>query len=257
MRVLAWNLWWRFGGAWREREAGIVATLRTVQPDLAGFCETWAGEGTTQPQLLADRLGLAHAAFAPTSLPPVPVPPEEPSQAGIEMGIGLISRWALSEVTVHELPHPQRAGPPPTALSAVVDGRFRAIVTCIEWEPRYAQDQMIQARTVAELATASDLPVLVLGDLNAAVDQPEMAPLLAALTDTWQAAGADPNAVTLSSAVPQAPLEATKQIDRRIDHILARTNGPLAVGRAFLAGNHPINGHHPSDHFAVVTDLSL
>jgi endonuclease/exonuclease/phosphatase family metal-dependent hydrolase len=256
MRVMTWNLWWRFGGAWLEREAGIMATLESVQPDVAGLCETWAGDGTTQPHRLAERLGGMHAAFAPTSIPPVPHPPEEPSQAGIQMGIGLISRSRPVDITVHELPHPRRAGPPPTALSAVL-GRCRVIVTCLEWEPSYAEDQLAQARAVAGLAAASDLPVLVLGDLNAAAGTAEMAPLLAVLTDTWPAGGGDPAAVTLSSAVPEAPLEAVGQIDRRIDHILARTPGDLTVHRAFLAGDRPIAGRYPSDHFAVVADLDL
>jgi hypothetical protein len=77
------------------------------------------------------------------------------------------------------------------------------------------------------------------------------------LTDTWAAGGGDPGAVTLSSALPMAPVEATKQIDRRIDHVLARPAGALRVDRAFLAGDRPIDGRHPSDHFAVVVDLDL
>jgi endonuclease/exonuclease/phosphatase family metal-dependent hydrolase len=258
MRVMSWNVWWRFGGAWREREAGIVGTVRDVRPDVLGLCETWAGDGTTQPRLLADRLGGFDAAFTPTSLPPVPHPPEEPSQAGVQMGVGLVSRWPILGAEVHELPHPQRAGPPPTALSAVLErpgGRLRVIVTCLEWETWYAGDQLAQARAVAELAEASDLPVLVLGDLNAAVDQAEMAPMLAVLTDTWVAGGGDPAAVTLSSAVPEAPVEAVKQIDRRIDHILVR--GPFTVERAFLAGDKPVGGLYPSDHFAVVADVEI
>jgi hypothetical protein len=50
--------------------------------------------------------------------------------------------------------------------------------------------------------------------------------------------------------VPEAPLEATKQIDRRIGHILARAGrdgAVLTVRRAFLAGEQPIDGRHPSD----------
>lgn len=254
---MTWNVWWRFGGAWREREDGIVATLLAVQPDVVGLCETWAGDGTTQPRLLAERLGGFDATFAPTSIPPVPHPPEEPSQAGVQMGVGLVSRWPITGRTVHELPHPQRTGPPPTAISAILDrpgAPFRVIVTCLEWETWFAQDQLAQARAVAELAAASDLPAVVLGDLNASVDQPEMAPLLAVLADAWPAGGGDPAAVTLSSAVPQAPLKAVKQIDRRIDHVLAHGGG-LTVERAFLAGDQPIDGLHPSDHFAVVADL--
>ncbi|MEV4201455.1 endonuclease/exonuclease/phosphatase family protein [Micromonospora globbae] len=265
MRVMTWNLWWRFGGAWREREAGIVATLERVRPDVAGLVEVWAGDGTTQAHLLADRLGGMAAAFAPTSLPPAPDPPEEPSQAGIEVGIGLLSRWPIVATEVHELPHPQRGGPPPTALLATLDhpaGPLRVVVACIEWEPAFAADQLAQSNALAALAADprldGDLPVLLVGDLNAAFDQPDLRRLRDVMVDTWTAGGGDPAAVTLSSAVPEAPLEATKQIDRRIDHVLARPGRPggaVTVRRAYLAGDHPVGGRYPSDHFAVVAEL--
>lgn len=267
VRVMIWNVWWRFGGAWRERERGIMATLRQVRPDIVGLVETWAGDGTTQAERLAEALGGMATAYASTPLPPAPDPPEEPSQAGIDVGIGLLSRWPIAATEVHELPHAHRPGPPPTALLATLDhprGPLRVIVACIEWEPRYAADQLAQSRALAALATDprldGDLPVLLVGDLNADPNQPELAPLLDVLVDTWTAGGGDPDAVTLSSAVPDAPLEATKQIDRRIDHILARPGrdgGTLTVRRAFLAGDHPVDGRYPSDHFAVVADLDL
>jgi len=65
-------------------------------------------------------------------------------------------------------------------------------------------------------------------------------------------------AVTLDSAVPFAPVEAVKQIDRRIDHVLARPGrlgSPVTVHGCFLAGNEPIEGTYPSDHYAVGADL--
>jgi endonuclease/exonuclease/phosphatase family metal-dependent hydrolase len=265
VRLMIWNVWWRFGGSWRERERGIIATLEQARPDIIGLVETWADETTTQAELLADRLGFAAATFAPTSLPPVPDPPEEPTQAGIRMGIGLISRWPIIATEIHDLPQTQRPGAPPTALLATIDhpqGPLRVIVTCTEWEPAYAADQLAQHRALAALASDSrldgDLPVVLVADLNAAVDQPELAPLLDVMVDTWAAAGGDPHAVTLSSAVPEAPLEATKQMDRRIDHILARPgrgDAKLTVRQAFLVGDHPIDGRYPSDHFAAVADV--
>jgi endonuclease/exonuclease/phosphatase family metal-dependent hydrolase len=41
MRVMTWNLWWRFGGNWREREVGIISRLEEVQPDVVGLQEVW------------------------------------------------------------------------------------------------------------------------------------------------------------------------------------------------------------------------
>jgi endonuclease/exonuclease/phosphatase family metal-dependent hydrolase len=264
MRVMTWNVWWRFGGNWRERANGIEITLRTYQPDVLGLVETWSGDGTTQPDELAARLGL-HAAFAPTSLPPAPDPVEEPGQLGATVGLGLLSRWPILRTEVHELPHEQRPGAAPTALAATLDhprGHLFVIVTCREWEPRYAADRAAQSRALADLVTdpAFDgpLPVLLIGDLNAPPDEPELAPLRAVTVDTWEAGGGDPQATTLDSLVPYAPLEATTLIDRRIDHVLARPGRPgaaVTVRGAFLAGDRPIDGLYPSDHYAIGADL--
>ena len=35
MRVMTWNLWWRFG-AWEQRQRAIVETIRRADPDV-GF----------------------------------------------------------------------------------------------------------------------------------------------------------------------------------------------------------------------------
>jgi endonuclease/exonuclease/phosphatase family metal-dependent hydrolase len=265
MRVMTWNVFWRFGGDWREREPAILATLETYRPDVLALVETWAGDGTSQPDELARALGL-HAAWVKTSLPPEPEPIEYPEQDGIQVGIGLLSRWPILALEIHDLPHDQRGGPPPTAMVATLDhprGPLHVIVTCLEWEPEFAADQLAQARAVAGLATDPRLdgrmPVLVLGDMNAAVEHPEIAPLVDALIDTWTAGGGDPGAKTLDSAVPHAPVEAVKLIDRRIDHIFARPGRPgrpLTVDGAFLAGDRRIGAVYPSDHYAVGVDLT-
>lgn len=258
---MVWNVWGRSGGNWRRREESILATLQTYRPDVLGLVESWSGDGTDQPRRLAVPCGM-HAAWAPTSLPP-PLPYAD--QNGIEIGLGLLSRWPILTAERHELPNEQRGGPAPAALLATLDhprGPLHVIVSCTEWEPHFAGDHLAQCRRLAALATDQrldgPLPVLLLADLNADPAQAELAPLLDAMVDTWTAAGADPAAVTLDSALPFAPTEAVKQIDRRIDHVLARAGRPglaLSVSGAFLAGDRPIEGVYPSDHYAVGVDL--
>jgi endonuclease/exonuclease/phosphatase family metal-dependent hydrolase len=261
---MTWNLWWRFGGAWREREPGILATLETYRPDLVGLVETWAGDGTSQAERLGDALTL-DSVFVPTSLPPAPDPVESPDQNGIAVGIGLLSRWRIVATEVHELPHTQRGGAPPTAFVSTVDhprGPLHVVVACTEWEPEYAGDQLEQSRALAALAAQKRfdgrLPVLLIGDLNAAVDQPELAPVTETMVDTWTAGGGDPDAVTYDSTMPLTGPGAVKQLDRRIDHVFARPGHPgrtVTVHRAFLAGDRPVDGVYPSDHYAVGVDL--
>jgi endonuclease/exonuclease/phosphatase family metal-dependent hydrolase len=260
MRLVTWNVLWRFAPDWRARERAILTTLDHLNPDVVGLQECWATADETQADRVADRLGL-HAAFAGPSLPPVPDPPEHADQAGVRMGVGLGTRWPVARLVQHVLPvsHRQVA---PVALEAEIahpDRPFRVIVAATEWEPEYADDHLAQTTRLAELIAAPDRstsPTFLLGDLNCDVTQPEFAPLDAVSVDTWAAGGGAPEAVTLSSAVPFAPLEAVKEIDRRIDHVLVRRGDGVAVESVAIAGA-PVHGVQPSDHFPVVVDVRL
>jgi endonuclease/exonuclease/phosphatase family metal-dependent hydrolase len=261
MRVMVWNVWWRFGEDWRARETGIVATVETYRPDLLGLVESWSGEGTDQARRLAAPRGM-HSAWAPLCVPPLSPYGHEP---GIEMGLGLVSRWPVLSTSRQLLPNRERGGPAPAALLATVDhprGPLHVIVAGTEWESRFAADHLAQCRALAALATDrhldGPLPVLLLADLNAGPDRVETAPLRDAMVDTWPAGGGDPAAITLQSTLPIAPRHAVDQLDRRIDYIFARAGRPgmpVTVHGAFLAGDRPFDGVYPSDHYAVGADL--
>lgn len=264
MRVVSWNLWWRFGGNWRERESRIVSTLRDLSPDVIALQEVWAADGVTQADVIADALGM-HASFAAPSLPPPPQPPEEPDQVGVELGCGLVARWPLLHTRMHRLPSKHRSFQPVVLLGTIdhPEGPLHVLTGATEWEPDYADDHLAQTQRLAQLtndpALNGSLPVLLAADLNAAPDSMEMQPLLAAMVDTWTGGGGDPAARTLRSENLFAPLEATKQLDRRIDYVLARpgeASGTVKVRRAFSVGE-AARGLHASDHDAVVADLDL
>ena len=257
MRLVTWNVLWRFEPDWRARERGILATLERLRPDIVGLQECWATDETSQAHVVAERLGL-HAAFVGPSLPPVPVPPEHPDQAGVSMGVGLVSRWPVRGIARHVLPvsHRQVA---PVALEAEVrhpDAPFRAIVAATEWEPAFADDHLAQTAMLAELleVAAKPGPAFLLADLNCDATQPEFAPLARVADDTWELGGGDPEAITLSSDVPFAPLEAVKEIDRRIDHVVVRRGDGVAVEAVSIV-DETVDGLFPSDHFPVVVDV--
>src|SRR5215831_8216180 len=65
MRVLSWNLWWRYG-PWEYRREAIAATLTEVGPDLCGLQEVWGGPGGNLAADLARRLGM-HWCWAPAT----------------------------------------------------------------------------------------------------------------------------------------------------------------------------------------------
>jgi endonuclease/exonuclease/phosphatase family metal-dependent hydrolase len=266
---MTWNLWWRFGDRWRERQHGILSTLASVRPDIAGFQEVWGGADTSQAHGFAAELGM-HAAYAAPSLPPPPEPPEAPDQAGMEVGVALLSRWPIREVRQRRMPSVHR--PEVVALAVTVDhpdGPLHAIVSCLDWDEGAAH-RRAQARALAALLTDparnGPLPVLLTGDFNSPPSTPEMRFLTDVAVDTWAAANRDEPGLTLSTTNPFAPHQMWLT-DQRIDYVFARAGDPdhpVTVERAFLAGDSPAGDStagdstadgYPSDHFAVVADL--
>jgi endonuclease/exonuclease/phosphatase family metal-dependent hydrolase len=263
IRAMSWNLWWRFGADWRKRQPAIVSTLDTVRPDVVGLQEVWATGETNQAKWLAERLGM-HSVLATPSLPPPPEPPESPDQAGVDVGVAVLSRWPIADVQQHSLP--SRPDAPTVALSVVVDhrnGPLHVIACCVEWERDFADVHLSQTRALAGLVTDSaldgPLPVLLTGDLNAPPDTPQIEVLTDVMVDAWVAAGGSTEGGrTLSSANPFAPRGAW-QLDHRIDYVMARPGRPggsVAVEQAVVAGG-PRDGVHPSDHYAVVVDFRV
>ncbi|PZF81568.1 endonuclease/exonuclease/phosphatase family protein [Jiangella anatolica] len=261
MRAMTWNVWWRFGDEWMERQIGIAATLATHRPDIVGLQETWATRESSQAAVLAAPLGM-HSVFGGPSLPH---PIEEPGHDGVGLGLAILSRWPIRHAWTHRLPSSRDQVP--VALIAAVDhptGRLHVVCVCAEHHAHLAEDHLAQTRELAALATdlsALGDPVLLLGDLNAGPDTPEIAALTGdgTVTDAWTASGADGDGVTLSAALPMAPLGATKQLNRRIDYILFRApdgTKPPKVHTATVL-DQPVGGLYPSDHFAVVADLEL
>src|SRR4051812_40669950 len=98
--AMTWNLWWRFGPHWQERQAAILATIEGVGPDVVALQEVWGSDDTTQAHELAAALGM-HAAFAQPSYPAVPADSDAP---GISLGVAILSRWPLHEQAVVALP---------------------------------------------------------------------------------------------------------------------------------------------------------
>ena len=262
VRVVTWNVLWRDGGNWRQREDGIVATLDRLQPDVVLLQEVWRGDGTTQADVLGRRLGL-HSAFAAPSLPPPPDAPESPDQVGIEIGVAVLSRWAIRRTERVRLPSQHRAFEP-VALVATLDhpaGPLVVVSSCVEWEPEFADDQLAQTRALAALladpALAGPLPVILGADLNAGPDTAAIAVLTEVMVDAWVASGVADDGITLSSANPLAPLAAREQIDRRIDYVLVRpgSSRPTVNVRGAAVVNEAAGGVPASDHYALVVDL--
>jgi endonuclease/exonuclease/phosphatase family metal-dependent hydrolase len=263
VRALTWNLWWRFGPRWQDRRPGIRQTLERLDPDVLALQEVWAGPDTTQADELADALGM-HAVFAGPSYPPAPADSGAADHAGVDLGIAVVSRWPILDHQVLVMPARHRSWDPVTLVVRVEHpaGPLPIVATCLEYGIPYTDDRIAQGAFVADLATSPQLdgpcPVLLMGDLNAAVDSPVLRAVGDVLTDAWVAGGGSPDAVTLPSSHPSAPLEAGPQlVDQRIDHIFfraGREDQHVLVEGVQLIGD-AVDGVFPSDHRGVVADL--
>lgn len=258
MRLVTWNVLWRFDPDWKVREDAILSVLEDLQPDVIGLQECWGTDDGSQADLIAESLGM-YAAFVGPSLPPIPSPPEHPDQRDVRMGVGLVSRWPILDVQRHDLPVSHRQVPPAVLHARIEDEKntpFDVLVAATEWEPRFADDHLAQTRRLAGLLRVDPGPRFLLADLNCDPTQTEFEPLAAVADDAWVLGHGDPMAVTLSSSVPFAPVEAVKQIDRRIDHVLVGRHGDVVVDRAFTVDS-PVGPVYPSDHFPVAADVRL
>ncbi len=262
VKVLTWNIWWRFGPHWQDRQPALLRTLREVDADVVALQEVWGSAQTTQAHEFAEQLEL-HATFAEPSYPPVSDVPRDGDEE-LTLGLGLLSRWPIASVERVEMPARHRRFSPVAIVARLQhpDGLLSVVVACLEYEPAYNDDRMAQGHALADLATdpALDgpLPIIVAGDLNAAPTSPVLRPLCDVLTDAWSAGSGEAAAVTLPSSHPSAPVEAKELIDQRIDHIFYRPGQwaqRVSVESVYLAGA-AVDGIYPSDHRAVVCQLS-
>jgi len=47
MRIVSWNLWWRYG-PWKPRQEAIASTLAETGPDVCGLQEVWEAPGESR-----------------------------------------------------------------------------------------------------------------------------------------------------------------------------------------------------------------
>jgi endonuclease/exonuclease/phosphatase family metal-dependent hydrolase len=264
MRVLSWNLWWRYG-PWELRREAIAATLAEAGPDLCGLQEVWGAPGENLAADLAERLGM-HWCWA--------VAAEGRGGGGDELSLGnaILSRWPITARAQADLPTGELMEERRVAVHARIDaprGALPMFTTHLTYGLGRSQVRMAQVRAlaqfVAEHAAGCAYPPVVTGDLNAEPGSDELRLLGGVLTapavtglvlvDAWRYA--DPGDPGLTWDHRNGYLANSIVPDSRIDYVLA---GPPRQGRgrvrsAGLAGTAPVDNVWPSDHFAVVAEL--
>lgn len=261
MRVVTWNLWWRFG-PWEQRQPAIATTLAGLEPDIVGLQEVWsADEGPDQVAMIAEELGFSHARTP------------QRFHRGLSFGNAIVSRWPIRRSEVRHLPPHRAGGGHRTVLFAEVDaphGPVPVFTTHLAYrfdESALRQEQIAHVMEfVAEMRgnPEVDHPPIVLGDFNAVPTSDEIRRITGesappvpglVLTDAWPQAGDGPGS-TWTSANPYCADASWPE--RRIDYVFIGWPRPKPLGNvaaAALAGVEPVEGVQPSDHYAVVVDL--
>jgi endonuclease/exonuclease/phosphatase family metal-dependent hydrolase len=257
-RVVTWNVWGRYGD-FDARQRGIEDTLVAAQPDVVCLVEAWATPATTQPAVIAERLGADHAVFEGGW-----------QQEGWTSGLGIVSRWPISVVAHRAL----RGGGEIDiggALFAMIDGprgQLQCFVAAIDYPLSASAVRQAQVRELAQFvheSTTMRAPTIVCGDFNADPDSDEMRMLTGRAAtpidglvfyDAWEMAGDGSRGITWDNANPLAAIGMYP--NRRFDYILSawpRANGAGHPVQCELLGVRAPDEPQLSDHYGVLADL--
>jgi endonuclease/exonuclease/phosphatase family metal-dependent hydrolase len=240
--------------------------LAAEAPDLVCLQESWrAAHGSSLAGVLADGLGFHH----------VDADPPVRDSGVVSIGNAVLSRWPVVAAETMWLPRLDGGRPDRTLLSVDVDtpvGPVQLYCTHLDWPYDASARRVAQARAIAKRIAgrrgdpASAYPPILAGDMNAVPDADEMrlltgrsagpAPGLV-FTDAWEVAGDGGPGVTWSRDNPHCTEPAWPQ--RRIDYVLVAWPRPRPLGNVSScrrAGVEPVAGVQPSDHYAVVADLT-
>jgi endonuclease/exonuclease/phosphatase family metal-dependent hydrolase len=267
VRVTTWNLWGRYG-PWEARVPAIEATLRAADADIVALQEVWDDDDRNQARDLARALGYHDPVYAANL-----------ERDGARSGNAVMARWPIARHEVHTLP--RTAGDARDdedeerlAIFAEVDGPRGPIqVFCahLSWRDDHSAIRQLQVAEICRVVRAArprSFPAVLCGDLNADATSDEIrmltghaaAPVPGVMfRDAWIATShldTDPSGRTIANTNPY--VAATLDRDRRIDYVMVGTPKLGGVGHvldARVAGDAPVNGVWPSDHFAVVTEL--
>lgn len=163
--------------------------------------------------------------------------PAEPGQPRRQYGTAILSEYPILESVNTPLPRPE-GGEQRGLLEALVNVRglpVRVYNTHLQHDS--AVERSAQVETIMQRVGEFEEPTVLLGDLNARPEAPELAPLFTRFDDAWIEGGSGPG-YTISSAAPYA----------RIDYALVSPD--IAVTQARVPRTLA-----SSDHLPVVAEL--
>ncbi|WP_432524836.1 endonuclease/exonuclease/phosphatase family protein, partial [Kineococcus sp. SYSU DK006] len=239
LRVMTWNVWWRFGD-WRARREALLAVLAEHAPDVVGLQEVWADGDENLAHWLGERLGM-HVAWSPSPAPQrwqrrLLSTGEAAGAEELQFGNAVLSRYPLLEERVRRLPAGGHEDEGRTALQVLVDAPRRPLpftTTHLNSSPAESAVRVAQVRElvgfVAERHRPREFyPPVLTGDFNAVAESDELrlaggyltagpVPGLV-LVDSWHYAEPGDSGLTWDRANPW--VARVHQPSARIDHVL-------------------------------------
>lgn len=277
IRLMTWNLWWRFG-PWEARRDAIAHVLREERPDVLGLQEVWGSTSENFAGWLAKELGMEWV----WSRSPVQDRwhRRNGGDTSVDVGVAVLSRYPILETAERRLPAAGFPDDGKTVLHALIDapgGPLPFFTTHLNSGPAESAVRCAQVRELAAFVeertgwgkqrTRGSFPPVVSGDFNAEPDFDEVR-----LIGGYKTAPAVPGLVLLDAwrfADPAQP-HGTWDIAHRdsvnfgerpscIDYLFVGLPG--ADGRGWVrsarrAADAPVDGVWPSDHAAVVAELA-
>lgn len=238
LTLATFNIWHDMGN-WPARRPLLIAALRAQNADVIALQEVLedADKGLeNQAETLARELGGYQVAFVST----------DPEGARRRYGSALLTRLpvlARDSVRLEPLDDYRTA----LRLRLSVGGRpVDVVVTHLAWQ----QDAgAVRARQIGHLLSwlpQDGTPLIVMGDFNAAQDDPGLAALTGPRFISALPAGAAETTLNPAKAHP----------NRVIDHIFVERTF-FTPAAAHLFGVQPTGGEYPSDHFGVAATVAF
>ncbi|HET6987780.1 MAG TPA: endonuclease/exonuclease/phosphatase family protein [Kribbella sp.] len=186
-----------------------------------------------QPAWFATRLKMHYAYAANLERPPL-----NPGEPRRQYGTAILSKYPIKDFTNTLLPLYPTGEQRGLAVAKIKVRGAELRFANTHLTSNNNAERLEQAQKVVELLGTSKVPTLLVGDLNAAPDAPEIKTLTAVLADTWAEVGVGPG-YTVKAENP------TKRIDFQL-HSSGLTPSSAAV---------PVT--RASDHLPVVASFTL
>ncbi|PXY28478.1 metal-dependent hydrolase [Prauserella muralis] len=250
LRVLSYNIHAGIGADGALDLARTAAAIRATGADVVGLQEVdvrWSARSGYADQVseLARLTGM-RAFFAPI----YDLAPEPGRTERRRYGVAVLSRHPIVRAVNHPLTRlstvePDPAPAPAPGFAEVVLSVRGTVVHVYSTHLDHRADPAVRATQVTETVDILDraprgAAQVLLGDVNAPPDAPELVPLFARVRDAWPAAHGDgAGGFTYPAETPSS----------RIDYVTV--SGPIRVRSAAVPGTRA------SDHLPVLAELAL